>query len=327
LGEVCELKEKVLVFVINKRLQVFLQVALQLIYKFDTPPGIINGDTKIKSSDRSTKLSRTDLIDEFSNREGFGILILSPLAAGVGLTITEANHVIHLERHWNPAKEAQATDRVYRIGQKNPVSVWIPILKHPTRPSFDENLNQLLSMKSGLSEAVVTPDSVDPNEMASLLKFSDSSNENYMIKFAELSGLKWSLFEALVALMIEEDGADRVILTGKQGDKGCDVVAIGWKGDDWLIQCKHHRNPSSRVGRKCIQEIVGSRKYMEDRLGRRFPRLAVFSNVRKFDKDAKTFAELEKAALNGLKEIQRLFPSKGFSFQSLNERDRQRESI
>jgi SNF2 family DNA or RNA helicase len=50
--------------------------------------------------------------------------------------------VIHLERHWNPAKEAQATDRVYRIGQKKEVNVYTPIA-------------QLLQKKTNLSEAVV----------------------------------------------------------------------------------------------------------------------------------------------------------------------------
>ncbi len=50
--------------------------------------------------------------------KGFNVLILSPRAAGVGLNITGANHVIHYTREWNPAIENQATDRVYRIGQK-----------------------------------------------------------------------------------------------------------------------------------------------------------------------------------------------------------------
>lgn len=327
LNQISERREKVLIFVINKNLQALLRSALQLIYNFESPIEVINGDTKVATSRRSKSKSRTELIDEFSEREGFGILILSPLAAGVGLTITEANHVIHLERHWNPAKEAQATDRVYRIGQKKPVSVWVPILTHPDRKSFDVNLNQLLSMKSGLSDAVITPEVVDPNELASLLGDSGRSDDGFRIKIDELSGLKWSLFEALVALLVEQDGAEQVILTGKQGDKGCDVVAIGWRGENWLIQCKHHRNPSSRVGRKCIQEIVGSRRYVEQKLDRRFPKLAVFSNVRKFDKDAKQFSELEKAELFGMKQIRRLFPSEGILFKSLIERDAAREVV
>jgi SNF2 family DNA or RNA helicase len=48
-------------------------------------------------------------------------MILSPRAGGVGLTLTSANHVIHLSRWWNPAVEDQCTDRVYRIGQDQTV--------------------------------------------------------------------------------------------------------------------------------------------------------------------------------------------------------------
>ncbi len=119
LDEIRDRREKVLIFVINKNLQMLLCSALQLIYDLEIPPGIINGDTKVNSSSRSKLKSRTDLIDEFSDRDGFGVLILSPLAAGVGLTITEANHVIHLERHWNPAKESQATDRSIELDRRN----------------------------------------------------------------------------------------------------------------------------------------------------------------------------------------------------------------
>jgi len=61
---------------------------------------------------------------------------MSPVSAGLGLTVVGANNVIHLERHWNPAKEAQATDRVYRIGQKNQLNVYIPMALHPRQHSF-----------------------------------------------------------------------------------------------------------------------------------------------------------------------------------------------
>jgi SNF2 family DNA or RNA helicase len=57
------------------------------------------------------------LIEQFSRRQGFGICILSPIAAGAGLNIVAANHIVHLERHWNPAREDQATDRAYRHRQ------------------------------------------------------------------------------------------------------------------------------------------------------------------------------------------------------------------
>ena len=61
------------------------------------------------------KLSRQQAVDQFQAASGFNAIIMSPLSAGVGLNITEANHVIHYSRWWNPAKEDQASDRVYRI--------------------------------------------------------------------------------------------------------------------------------------------------------------------------------------------------------------------
>ena len=90
---------------------------------------------------------------------------MSPVAAGVGLTVVGANHVIHLERHWNPAKEAQATDRVYRIGQKRDVFIHIPTALHPEFDSFDVHLDRLLSGKLLLKDAVVTTDVVSESEV------------------------------------------------------------------------------------------------------------------------------------------------------------------
>lgn len=92
---------------------------------------------------------------------GFDVLILSPKAGGVGLTITAANHVIHLTRWWNPAVEDQATDRVYRIGQDKPVTVHVPLAVHPDPTlrdaSFDIRLDALLSRKRNLSENLLLP--------------------------------------------------------------------------------------------------------------------------------------------------------------------------
>ena len=107
------------------------------------------------------------MIEKFQEAEGFRVCILSPLAAGVGLTITAANHVIHLERSWNPAKEAQATDRVYRIGASKPVYVHIPVLLHPERDSFDVNLDRLLRSKVQLQDAITlaAPEEVQAGEM------------------------------------------------------------------------------------------------------------------------------------------------------------------
>ena len=65
--------------------------------------------------------ARDKIIDEFQNREGPGVLVLSLKAGGTGLNLTSANHVVLFDRWWNPAVEDQARDRVWRIGQKNTV--------------------------------------------------------------------------------------------------------------------------------------------------------------------------------------------------------------
>jgi hypothetical protein len=92
-------------------------------------------------------------------------MIMSPVAAGDGLTVVGANHVVHLERHWNPAKEAQASDRVYRIGQKKDVHIHLPAVRHPQFDSFDVHLDRLLRGKLMLKDAVVTPEAVSESEM------------------------------------------------------------------------------------------------------------------------------------------------------------------
>lgn len=130
--------------------------------------GIINGDTKTHASNTGSE-TRKGLIEQFETKEGFNVIIMSPVAAGVGLTVVGANNVIHLERHWNPAKEAQATDRVYRIGQTKDVNIYIPAVHHPKQKSFDVLLNTLLMSKIAVSDAVVTPQAVSEREIINML--------------------------------------------------------------------------------------------------------------------------------------------------------------
>lgn len=165
LKEIKQRQEKVLIFATSKSVQALVSVLIA--HEFKILVETINGETKAVSNNDSDE-TRKGIIDKFQSQDGFGILIMSPVAAGVGLTITGANNVIHLERHWNPAKEAQATDRVYRIGQKRDVNVYIPISLHPSQASFDVHLNNLLSNKIDLSDAVVAPEIVDSADLAGL---------------------------------------------------------------------------------------------------------------------------------------------------------------
>jgi hypothetical protein len=154
--------EKVILFMVTKRLQRLLKLWLDQIYGVNV--AIINGDTAAVPK-KSDVLSRKQLITQFESVSGFNIIIMSPVAAGVGLTVVGANHVVHLERHWNPAKEAQASDRVYRIGQKKSVSIHLPAVLHPEYDAFDVHLDRLLRGKLMLKDAVVTPEVVSESEV------------------------------------------------------------------------------------------------------------------------------------------------------------------
>jgi SNF2 family DNA or RNA helicase len=107
-------------------------------------------------------------------------MILSPKAGGVGLTLTSANHVIHLTRWWNPAVEDQCTDRIYRIGQEKPVHVHIPMAIHPEiqEYSFDARLDALLETKRDLSRRVLglAPSATSGEDLSAL--YSETIGES-----------------------------------------------------------------------------------------------------------------------------------------------------
>jgi SNF2 family DNA or RNA helicase len=146
--------EKALIFCEDLDMQAFLAAAISERYGSITSPHCINGGV--------AGVRRQQMVAEFQARaDGFDVMVLSPKAGGVGLTITAANHVIHLSRWWNPAVEDQATDRVYRIGQQRPVTVHIPIAVHPDEvigpSSFDLQLHELMQRKRKLSRGLLLP--------------------------------------------------------------------------------------------------------------------------------------------------------------------------
>jgi SNF2 family DNA or RNA helicase len=154
--------EKLLIFVISRNMQYLMKKWIKI--EYDINPDIISGETKVEAYDYDE--TRLGMIDKFSKKEGFNVIILSPLAAGVGLNVTAANHVFHLERHWNPAKEAQANDRAYRIGQEKEVSIYYPISKHPKYESFDIKLDGLLSRKTFTKDVLMTYPKMSEKELA-----------------------------------------------------------------------------------------------------------------------------------------------------------------
>lgn len=138
--------EKAIIFTELRDIQRMLQFAIQ--DEFGFRPDIINGDTS-STSERGT--SRQSLIDSFQRQPGFGVIILSTTAVGFGVNIQKANHVVHFTRPWNPAKEDQATDRAYRIGQERDVYVYYPTVVGNGITTFDEILDRLLSRKRALA--------------------------------------------------------------------------------------------------------------------------------------------------------------------------------
>lgn len=166
LSQIKDQQEKVILFMITKRLQRLLKLWLDQIFDLDI--AIINGDTAAVTK-KSDVMTRKKLINAFEAKSGFNVIIMSPVAAGVGLTVVGANHVVHLERHWNPAKEAQASDRVYRIGQKKDVHIYLPAVTHPKLTSFDVHLDKLVNSKIRLKDAIVTSHQVTESEIVKTL--------------------------------------------------------------------------------------------------------------------------------------------------------------
>lgn len=147
LDQVQRAREKAVVFTHYRFMQAMLQ---RTIYeRFGVWPHVINGESP----------QRVLTVREFNESPGFNVLILSTRAAGVGLNVTGANHVIHYTRWWNPAQEKQATDRVHRIGQQKPVYVHLPIVVDPEGQftTAEERLDELMQEKERLAKSIVVP--------------------------------------------------------------------------------------------------------------------------------------------------------------------------
>ena len=160
-----ELKEKALIFLESLELQSAeqLPLLLQQRYSLSKLPLVINGEVNISK--------RQDRVDDFQGRDGFDVMILSPKAGGVGITLTAANHVIHLSRWWNPAVEDQCSDRAYRIGQTKDVHIYYPMAINPTDPdsSFDLKLDELMTRKRVLSQQLLAPPTITKQDYETLL--------------------------------------------------------------------------------------------------------------------------------------------------------------
>ncbi|MFF9327524.1 SNF2-related protein [Streptomyces sp. NPDC014776] len=106
------------------------------------PVDLLHGGTPVPERER--------MVDRFQSGTT-PILVLSLKAAGTGLNLTRAGHVVHFDRWWNPAVEEQATDRAYRIGQTQPVQVHRLI----TEGTVEDRIAEMLAAKRALADAIL----------------------------------------------------------------------------------------------------------------------------------------------------------------------------
>jgi len=175
--------EKVIVFCEFKDLQRTIQRAI--VERLGVVADIINGDTSAGGARGDIRQKRIGL---FQQKPGFGVILLSPLAVGFGVNIQAANHVIHFTRTWNPAREDQATDRSYRIGQTRDVFVYYPVVVAENFVTFDEKLDQLLESKRKLSQDMLNGcGDVGPGEFADIERGAGSASLGELVD-GEISG-------------------------------------------------------------------------------------------------------------------------------------------
>jgi HJR/Mrr/RecB family endonuclease len=312
LEEVKAAGDKAIVFTELREVQAALYYFLNK--TFGIKPFIINGDQQ----------GRQALINRFSASQGFDVIILSTLAAGAGLNVTAANHVFHFTRAWNPSKEAQATDRAFRIGQEKDVYVYCPTVVDSSFDTFEVRLDQILKRKAGLAGATL-----DNGELSAMLNGSggdvsfrdlvdsNGKGENLQKRYLTLDDvdrLDGEGFETLCCLLWNKLGFLASITPKRGGDGGIDVIALkGREGE--LLQCKSSK--ASNIGWDAVKEVTaGTAGYQARHPGTRFKRVAVTNQM--FTASAVTHAAENKVELITRRELEELlgrYPTTNHEFE------------
>ncbi len=141
LDSIVEAGEKVLIFTQYKEMGLLLDRFIT--ERFGEKPMFYHGGSTIPQ--------RQDMVERFQHNRADKVFILSLKAAGTGLNLTAASHVIHYDLWWNPAVENQATDRAYRIGQKKNVMVH----RFITKNTFEEKIDAMIQKKKHLADMTV----------------------------------------------------------------------------------------------------------------------------------------------------------------------------
>ncbi|MCB0630142.1 MAG: SNF2-related protein [Saprospiraceae bacterium] len=142
LQQILDNEEKALIFTQYQEMGKMLARMIESEFGFEPP--FLHGGVSRKMRD--------EMVEDFQNNRTTRIMLLSLKAGGTGLNLTAASNVIHYDLWWNPAVEAQATDRAYRIGQSRNVMVH----RFITQGTFEEKINKLLQSKKELADLTVS---------------------------------------------------------------------------------------------------------------------------------------------------------------------------
>ncbi len=307
LHEIAECGEKALVFVEARWMQDFLVGTLRRRFSLAEDVLVINGTVA-----GETRKAR---VDTFQDRTGFDVMILSPRAGGVGLTLTAANHVIHLSRWWNPAVEDQCTDRVFRIGQSRPVHVYLPIARHPRFGdySFDVKLESLIEGKREMNRRVLAPTAATREDMGELYRTTvtqaQGSDAPSDVPMKRIDIMEPEAFEEWVLGELAEAGYD-TRKTPRSGDRGADGLAFfdgGGEQHTILVQCKHTQ-PDAKCGPAAVEEVLYSVPVYDDAI-RGDARPIVVTNAAGFTREAELLAgqkDVQLIARQGLSQLRTL---------------------
>ena len=289
LGRIHARGERALIFTEHRRMQAFVAQWIRSEFGLDEVR-IINGATTIARRKAYVSAFQRHL----ENDGGFDVLILSPRAAGVGLTLTAATHVIHLSRWWNPAVEEQCNDRIYRIGQERDVTVHLPLAIHPAHRerSFDCVLNDLMRRKRSLARAALWPPTLSDVDNAALVT-GMSGAETF--DPTEIDSLDWHGFEHWVVDRARARGDWEASETPRSGDGGADAVLRHRRRHATVavVQAKHTTHRDRLTGDAAVHDLLRAR----DRFQLSYPQLVAITNAVGFTDGARALALEHDVAL------------------------------